>query len=129
MAGEGLAAKSTHQKGGGMGIKIWIGLCMAGLCSVTSAQGAQEVDKKEIDACLVLAQEINKSHKLGIRSDGITRHLTWHDVCAERPPTGRGNVTALCQGTRTSAKGEQEVFFWQKSDHGKLHNGYFLCGA
>ncbi len=59
----------------------------------------------------------------------ITPLVTWRAACAERPPTGPGNVTALCEGKRTAAKGGAGVFFWQKSHQGKLKRGYFECGA
>jgi hypothetical protein len=55
-------------------------------------------------------------------------HGTWRAACAERPPTGKGTVTALCEAKRKTDKGEQGVFFWQKSYRGKPNIGYFICG-
>ncbi|MFS2023938.1 hypothetical protein [Massilia sp. CT11-137] len=47
---------------------------------------------------------------------------------AERAPTGAGNVTALGQGKRTTAKGEQGVLLREKSGPGLPNRGYFTCG-
>jgi hypothetical protein len=60
-----------------------------------------------------------------ISLDGLEPLVTWRAACAERAPTGPGNVTALCQGERTTAKGEQGVFFREKSSHGLPNRGYF----
>ena len=100
-------------------------LATAGGCAF--AQQDDGGDREDVEACRVVAEKINQSHKLGIRREGLARFATWRAACAERPPTGKGNVTVLCQGKRPTGKGEQDVFFWEKSDGGKLRTGYFLC--
>ncbi|MFK3736746.1 hypothetical protein [Massilia sp. TN1-12] len=99
------------------------------LATASAAAFAQDsdVEKEMVDRCQAVAKQLNKTRKLGIRADGMEAFATWRAACAERPPTGPGNVTALCEGTRVVAGKEQRVFFWQMSDHGKLGNGYFAC--
>ncbi|MYN16381.1 hypothetical protein GTP81_06410 [Rugamonas sp. FT107W] len=110
-----------------MTIKIYFALVIATFCGATLAQGESDLEKKMLNDCQVLAREINKSHGVGISLEAISPLVTWRAACAEKPPTGPGNVTALCQGKRVTPKGEESVFFWQKSQHGKLNTGYFVC--
>ncbi|WP_440967144.1 hypothetical protein ACL58G_12285 [Massilia sp. GER05] len=63
-----------------------------------------------------------------ISLDGLAPLVTWRAACAERAPTGAGNVTALGQGKRTTAKGEQGVLFQEKSGPGLPNRGHFTCG-
>ena len=106
---------------------LFLTLCLAAVGSTARAQSDDDLEKKSLARCQALATEMNKTHKAGIRLEGITPLVTWRAACADKPPTGPGNVTALCQGIRVTAKGEQGVFFWQKSNQGKLNNRYFLC--
>lgn len=110
-------------------LKIIPVLALASLCTASANQADTDIEKQALAACQVLAREMNQSRDLGIRQDGMTSMFSWHAACAERPPRGPGNVTALCEGKRTAAKGGGKIFFWQKSDHGKLSNGYFNCPA
>lgn len=110
-----------------MSIKLFTLLCLASACSVGFAQTADDADKEDVKKCQMLAADMNKSKGVGISMEGMTRLVTWRAACAERPPVGRGNVTALCEGKRTPAKGGGKVFFWQKSDHGQYNTGYFAC--
>lgn len=110
-----------------MSLKMLLALGLAGLCTTSSAQGETDVEKKALAACQSLAKEMNQARHIGIRQDGMTSMFSWHAACAEKPPTGPGNVTALCEGRREAAKGGGKVFFWQKSDHGRLNNGYVAC--
>lgn len=112
-----------------MSIKVYLTLFFAGVCSVAFGQSGDDLEKKMLNDCKVLAKEINKSHGAGISLNDISSLVTWRAACADRPPTGPGNVTALCQGKRITDKGENEVFFWQKSERGKLNSGYFVCGG
>ena len=57
----------------------------------------------------------------------MTPLATWRAACAERPPTGPGNVTSLCEGKLSAAKGGKGVFFWQKSIRANSIAGYFVC--
>jgi hypothetical protein len=110
-----------------MGTKFYVALCLASVCSAALGQDASELEKKMLDECRAVAMEINTSHGAGISLKDITPLVTWRAACAERPPTGPGNVTALCEGKLTSTKGGASVFFWQKARRGKLNRGYFVC--
>ena len=107
--------------------KYFTVLCLAGACSVSVSHAADSSDYEDLKKCRALATELNRTKNVGIDPDGMTRLVTWRAACAERPPTGPGNVTALCEGKRTSVKGGGKVFFWQKADHGKPNYGYFSC--
>ena len=112
-----------------MSNKVSLALVLATACGMALAQGDKDLEEKMLLDCKVLAQEINKSHGVGISLESISPLVTWRASCAERPPTGPGNVIALCQGKRTTAKDDGSVFFWQKSLRGKLNNGYLVCGG
>ncbi|WP_444846866.1 hypothetical protein [Duganella caerulea] len=110
-------------------VRIYLALSLATVCVAAFGQNENDLEKKMLTNCQVLAKDLNKSRGVGISPEGISPLVTWRAACAERPPTGPGNVTALCQGKRVSAQGEEGVFFWQKSQHGKLNSGYFICGG
>jgi len=112
-----------------MSIKLGFLLCLAMSCNAAFGQGDDDLEKKMLNDCRRLAKELDESDMLRIDLNSIRALLTWHAACAERPPAGPGNVTALCEGKRVTSKGEEGVFFWQKSDHGKLNRGYFPCPA
>lgn len=112
-----------------MSIKPYLVFCLAAVCGGALGQDNNELAKELQTGCQRLARELNDSKKLGIRPEGIAPLMTWRASCAERPPTGPGDVTALCEGIRFTRKGEESVFFWQKSVHGKLNDGYFICGS
>lgn len=108
-------------------IKTCLALCLAATACTAVAQETDDLDKKMLANCQALATQLNKSHGAGISPKEITPLVTWRAACAERPPTGPGNVTSLCEGRLTAAKGGKGVFFWQKSHQGKLNSGYFVC--
>ena len=108
-------------------IKVCLALSLAAMSACALAQDDQDIDKKMLSNCQALATELNKSKSAGISLKEITPLVTWRAACAERPPTGPGNVTALCEGRMAAAKGGKGVFFWQKSHQGKLNSGYFVC--
>lgn len=108
-------------------IKICLAAGFAAISTCALAQDDQDIDKKMLANCQALATQLNKSHGAGISPKEITPLVTWRAACAERPPTGPGNVTSLCEGRLTAAKGGKGVFFWQKSHQGKLNSGYFVC--
>jgi hypothetical protein len=107
--------------------KTILACCLAAVCSAASAEATDDLDKQMLEKCQAVAKELNKTRRAAISLDGLEPLVTWRAACAERPPTGPGNVTALCTGKHTAAKGERGVFFWEKNDHGKLHRGYFTC--
>lgn len=108
-------------------IKVYSALFLTAACGTAFSQGESGLEKEMLKHCQVLANEINKSDGVGISLDSISPLVTWRAACAEKPPTGPGNVTALCQGKRFTEKGNYDVLFWQKSQHGKLNNGYYVC--
>jgi len=112
-----------------MSINVSLALVLAAVSGTALAQGENNLEKKMLNNCQALAKEINKSRGVGIGLETISPLVTWRAACAEKPPAGPGNVTARCQGKRFTAKGEDDVFFWQKSQHGKLNNGYYVCGG
>ena len=112
-----------------MFVKALSALCLAATCSASAAQATDDLEKQMLDKCQAVAKELNKSRQAGISLDRLEPLVTWRAACAERPPTAPGNVTALCQGKRTTAKGEQGVFFWEKSNHGVPNRGYFTCSG
>jgi len=112
-----------------MAVRVYLALLFATACGAAFGQSEDDLEKEMLINCQALAKEINKSDGVGIRLEGISPLVTWRASCAERPPTGPGKVTALCQGKRTTAKGEDDVFFWQKSQQGKLNSGYVVCGG
>ena len=110
-----------------MFVKAISALCLAAACGASSAQATDDLEKQMLEKCQAVAKELNKTRQAGISPDGLEPLVTWRAACAERPPAGPGNVTALCQGKRTTAKGEQGVFFWEKSHHGLPSRSYFTC--
>jgi hypothetical protein len=110
-----------------MSIKAYLALLLAAACGGAAGQSAGGLESKMHNNCQALAKELNKSKNLGISPEGMLPLVTWHAACAERPPTGPGDVTALCEGKRVTAKGAERIFFWQKSKRGKLNKGYFMC--
>jgi hypothetical protein len=110
-----------------MPIKAFFALLLATACGAALSQSNDDLERKMLNDCQILATKLSKSKKISISMDGIQPLVTWRAACAERPPTGPGNVTALCEGKRDAAKGEERVFFWEKVKHGKFNRGFFIC--
>lgn len=108
-------------------IKVYLALLLATACGAAVGQSNDDLESKMLNDCQVLAKKLNISKKVGISMNGIQPLVTWRAACAERPPTGPGYVTALCEGKRAVAKGEERVFFWEKAKHGKFNRGFFNC--
>jgi hypothetical protein len=91
---------------------------------------AQDSDPAILKNCITLAELLNKSSKVNINVNDITPLYTWRASCAEKPPTGKGNVMALCEGTSIRSDGTAKLlFFWSKTNKGKLTTGYYSCRA
>jgi hypothetical protein len=110
-------------------IKAYLGVLLVTACSVALGEGNTDLENKMLRDCQVVAKKLNKSKELNRGLDEIQPFVTWHATCAERAPTGPGNVTALCEGKRETAKGKERVFFWEKATHGKFNRGFFICAG
>jgi hypothetical protein len=110
-----------------MHIKSYLLLVLATSAAPGFALNKNEMPEETPYECQAVAKELNKSKKISISMDGMQALATWRAACAERPPTGAGNVTALCEGKLNGVKGAGRVFFWEKSHQGKAHRGYFTC--
>lgn len=84
--------------------KVFVALWITTICNATFAQSENFLEKRMLGNCRALAKELNKSHGVGIALENISPLVTWRAACAEKPPTGPGHVTALCQGERINGK-------------------------
>ena len=81
------------------------------LTPITVLAESDDIEKEGIAKCTQLASQMfnnnlaikQKSKQLGKPSHvtHIESFLVWRASCAEKPPTGQGNVTALCQGSNS----------------------------
>jgi hypothetical protein len=110
-----------------MPIKAFLALLLATTCGAALSQSNDDLDRKMLNNCQVLAKKLSKTKQVSISMDGIQPLVTWRAACAERPPTGPGNVTSLCEGKLEAAKAEERVFFWEKVKRGKFNRGFFIC--
>ncbi len=75
--------------------------------------------------CLVLFNKLNRSGKLlKIQSSSIVEYVTWRATLCKLIPTGKGNVTVLCDGQTSKGK---TAFFWEKKYKNKLIPAYRYC--
>lgn len=113
---------------------VFVSLCIISRNDVL----ADELDKEGIAKCTALASKMfssalpekGKSGTLGKPRNvtNIEYLVTWRAACAEKPPKGPGNVTALCQGEATTQTGQRkQVFYWEKISGTTLHTGYYWC--
>jgi hypothetical protein len=102
-------------------------LLLAVASGAALSQSNDNLERKMLNDCEILAKNLSQSKKVSISIDGIQPLVTWRAACAERPSTGPGNVTALCEGKREAANGRERVFFWEKVSHGKFNRGFFIC--
>lgn len=90
--------------------------------------GADEIDPALLQGCTQAAELLNRSGKVNINTNDLTPLVTWRASCAESPPTGEGNIMALCEGTSVGADGNGELlFFWSRTNRGKVDTGYMAC--
>jgi hypothetical protein len=89
-----------------------------------------EVDEFEQELtqnCESLAKTMAKTDKkfLLIHVKDIKGLVVWRSSRCEKPPTGEGTITALCEGDLASGGG---ILFWQhKTKSGKHKNGFLTC--
>lgn len=110
-----------------MPVKLYFVLLLASASAAALGQSNDDLDRKMLNDCQVLAKELSSSNRVRISTEGIKPIFSWHAGCAERPPTGPGEVTALCEGKPVVGRGKERVFFWQKEMNGKFNRGFFLC--
>lgn len=95
----------------------------------SAAPTQDDVEAEMIRKCESLAELLNKTKNTNININELRAFVTWRATCAEQPPTGEGNVMALCEGTSVRNDGSSELlFFWSKTNRGKLTSGYLSCG-
>lgn len=94
-----------------------------------SAMAVEDFEVKALQACETLARDIEKTLVPTSKITQIEYLVTWRAACAERPPTGPGNVKALCTGLILQTDGNSKgIFYWSKIYKGKINTGHFLCG-
>lgn len=108
----------------GMRMKLYFVLLLSGASDVALGQGNDDLDRKMLNNCQVLAKELSASNRVHISTEEIKPLFTWHAACAERPPIGPGKVTALCEGKPVVGTEQERVFFWQKETNGKFNRGF-----
>ncbi len=82
-------------------------------------------DASDNAKCLALIKKMNKTGRLlKIKSDTIVEYVTWRATLCGLIPTGKGNVTALCDGQTANG---MTAFFWEKKYRNKLMAGYRFC--
>jgi hypothetical protein len=85
---------------------------------------SNDIELEALNECKQLAvkifseRSVNKDFPQNISN--VEYMFTWHAGCAERPPTGKGNVTALCQAQATKNGQPNHIFYWQKIYKKKL---------
>lgn len=91
-----------------------------------SASSLRAEDNTEDNICPALAGRMSGLYRNfpKLKPGTAERLLLWASSCAENPPSGAGNVTALCQAKTRSGKG---VFYWTKAGTGLETSGYVLC--
>ena len=91
------------------------------------ADDGDEVIQELKQNCESLAKDMAKRDKkfLSVHVKNIRGLVVWRSSRCEKPPTGEGVITALCEGALASGGG---VLFWQhKTKAGKLKNGFLTC--
>ncbi|WP_136526570.1 hypothetical protein [Geomonas ferrireducens] len=96
-----------------------------------AGQTLEDLEREGIEQCAALANKMfsaKASRNVPKNVMNFTSLATWRASCAEKPPMGPGNVTALCEGDARTHSGEKKrVFFWEKSEKGKKYTGYYWC--
>ncbi|HLC06600.1 MAG TPA: hypothetical protein VJJ26_00295 [Candidatus Babeliales bacterium] len=98
------------------------------LCFSWEIAFADNIDADMLRDCTELASHIEKSSKQSFAIEDLEPLFTWRASCAEKPPTGKGNVKALCEGNVLQKNGtKKRIFFWSKTNQEKLVTGYYWC--
>lgn len=96
-----------------------------------AAQTLDDLEREGVEQCTKLAARMFSSKSkpnMPRKASNFAALVTWRASCAEKPPKGPGNVTALCEADAQTQSGEKKrVFFWEKSENGKKHTGYYWC--
>ena len=82
-------------------------------------------DRNMVRDCKQVAEKLEKQNRKfpTINDSSITPLYTWRASVCETPPTGKGDVTALCDAQTVSGL---HVFFWEKNNHFSERN-FLVC--
>ena len=87
---------------------------------------AADVDRNMIRDCKHVAEKLEKQNRKfpTINNSSITPLYTWRASVCETPPTGKGDVTALCDAQTVSGS---PVFFWEKKNNHFFERNFLAC--
>lgn len=87
---------------------------------------AVDFDMKMIRDCQQLAETLEKQNTEfpEIKDSSITPLYTWRASVCETPPSGKGDVTALCDAQTVSGS---SVFFWKKKNNHFFERNFLVC--
>ena len=87
---------------------------------------AADFDRNMIRNCKSVAEKLEKQNSKfpTINDASITPLYTWRASVCETPPSGKGDVTALCDAQTGSGS---HVFFWEKISNHFSERNFLLC--
>ena len=87
---------------------------------------AADIDRNMIRDCKQVAEKLGKQNRKfpTINNSSITPLYTWRASVCETPPTGKGDVTALCDAQTVSGS---PVFFWEKKNNHFFERNFLAC--
>lgn len=87
---------------------------------------AADMDRKMLEDCKKVADKLKKNNRTfpAINHSSITPLYTWRASVCQTPPTGNGDVTALCDAR--TARGFP-VFFREKKNRHSIHQHFMNC--
>ena len=99
------------------------------LFSILQVANANANEKSEMAACKNIGLTLVNANASNQKITNMEVLYTWRASCAEKPPTGEGDVLALCDGDLVSKNGViRRIFYWEKiKNNGERHIGYHLC--
>ena len=97
----------------------------AGLCFFVDGHAAG-TDRNMIRDCKQVAEKLEKQNRKfpTINDSSITPLYTWRASVCETPPSGKGDVTALCDAQTVRGS---HVFFWEKKNNHFSERNFLVC--